>query len=101
LLQLGQSKSPIVNSVLFPVLSGRPAIFQLFLGLATSAPQFLHLAIHLPPSNINIHDLFMLNKRFAFKFATKRLGDPRDSSLLLAVLVHKGYITDKSSRKLS
>ena len=52
LLQLGQSKSPIVNSVLFPALSGRPAIFQLFLGLATSAPQFLHLAIHLPPLTV-------------------------------------------------
>jgi hypothetical protein len=52
LLQLGQSKSPIVNWVLFPALSGRPAIFQLFLGVATSAPQFLHLAIPFPPITI-------------------------------------------------
>ena len=65
LLQLGQSKSPMVSSVLFPALSGRPAIFQLFLGLATSAPQFLHLAIPTPLHKI--HNLFFnkMNKRFA------------------------------------
>jgi hypothetical protein len=57
LLHLGQSKSPIVSSILFPALSGRPAIFQLFLGLATSPPQFLHLAMHLPPTMINHHGL--------------------------------------------
>lgn len=57
LLQLGQSKSPIVSSVLFPALSGRPAIFQLFLGLATVPPHFGHFAIHFPPIIINYHCL--------------------------------------------
>ena len=42
------SKSPIVSSVFFPLLSGLPAIFQVFLGLATSIPHFGHLAIELP-----------------------------------------------------
>ena len=49
-LHLGQSKSPMVSSILFPLLSGRPAIFQDFLSRATSAPHFGHLAMHLPPS---------------------------------------------------
>lgn len=53
--QLGQSKSPIVSCVLFPVLSGRPAIFQLFLGLSTSAPQFLHLTISSSSIKCRIH----------------------------------------------
>jgi hypothetical protein len=66
LLQLGQSKSPIVNCVFFPALSGRPAIFQLFLGLATSAPQFLHLTISSSSIKCRIHVSFMMNKRFAF-----------------------------------
>jgi hypothetical protein len=57
LLHLGQSKSPIVSSTLFPALSGRPAIFQLFLALATSPPHFGHLAMHLPPTMINHHGL--------------------------------------------
>jgi len=57
LWHLGQSKSPIDSSTFFPDLSGRPAIFQLFLGLATSVLHFGHLAMHLPPIMINYHDL--------------------------------------------
>ena len=68
LLQLGQSNSPIVNSVLFPALSGRPAIFQLFRGLATSAPQFLHFTIHLLLHQISYLFLNMMNKRFAIQY---------------------------------
>ena len=46
------SKSPIVSSVLFPLLSGLPAIFQVFLGVATSIPHLGHLAIKLPVYNV-------------------------------------------------
>ena len=42
------SHSPIVSSVLFPVLSGLPAIFQVFLG-ATSFPHLGHFAIFISP----------------------------------------------------
>jgi len=46
------SKSPIVSSVLFPLLSGLPAIFQVFLGVVTSLPHLGHLAIELPVFNV-------------------------------------------------
>jgi len=39
------SKRPIVSSVLFPLLSFFPAIFQVFFGLLTSFLQLGHLAI--------------------------------------------------------
>jgi hypothetical protein len=42
------SHKPIVSSVLFPALSGLPAIFQDFLG-ATSLPHVGHFAINSPP----------------------------------------------------
>lgn len=45
-----QSKSPMVSSVLFPLLSGLPAIFQLFLGVVTSFPHSGHLGIKFPLS---------------------------------------------------
>ena len=54
------SKSPIVSSVLLPLLSGLPAIFQDFLGVATSVPHLGHLAIRLP-----IHKLQMIDKTFS------------------------------------
>ena len=50
------SKSPIVSSVLLPLLSGLPAIFQVFLGVATSAPHLGHLAIILPIYKITDDD---------------------------------------------
>ena len=46
------SNNPIVSSVLFPLLSGLPAIFQDFLGVATSIPHIGHLAIKLPGYNV-------------------------------------------------
>jgi hypothetical protein len=55
LWHFGQSKSPIDSSTFFPVLSGRPAIFQVFLGLATSVLHFGHLAMHFPPTIIDHH----------------------------------------------
>jgi hypothetical protein len=33
----------------FPVLSGRPAIFQVFFGFETSVPHFGHFAILISP----------------------------------------------------
>lgn len=39
------SYNPIVSSVLLPLLSGLPAIFQVFLGVLTSPLHFGHLAI--------------------------------------------------------
>jgi len=42
------SLSAIVSSILFPALSGLPAIFQVFLG-ATSFPHLGHFAINSPP----------------------------------------------------
>jgi hypothetical protein len=42
------SARPIVSSNLFPSLLGRPAIFQVFLGI-TSFPHFGHFTIHSPP----------------------------------------------------
>jgi len=39
------SKSPIVSSVLLPLLSFLPTIFQVFLGLPTSFLHFGHLAM--------------------------------------------------------
>ena len=57
------SKSPIVSSVLFPLLSGLPAIFQVFLGLATSVPHLGHLAIRLPIPKLqmNYHKTFSIS----------------------------------------
>ena len=42
------SKSPIVSSVLLPLLSFLPAIFQVFLGVLTSLLHLGHLAIKFP-----------------------------------------------------
>jgi hypothetical protein len=42
------SNSPIVSSVLLPLLSGLPAIFQVFFGVLTSFPHEGHLAIMIP-----------------------------------------------------
>ena len=57
------SKSPIVSSVLFPFLSGLPAIFQVFLGVATSVPHLGHLAIRLPLHKLqmNYHKTFSIS----------------------------------------
>lgn len=68
-LHFGQSKSSMVSSVLFPVLSGRPAIFQDFLGLATSTPHLGHLAMmsspifHYLPHRKDLKPLCMRNMR--------------------------------------
>jgi len=53
----------MVSSVLLPLLSFLLAIFQDFLGVATSVPHLGHLAIRLP-----IHKLQMIDKAFSLLF---------------------------------
>ena len=60
LLHRGQSKRPIVSSVLVPFLSGRPAIFHVFLGVETSIPQPGHFAIYFS-SIMTVHHCLILN----------------------------------------
>lgn len=51
------SNSPIVSSVLLPLLSFLPAIFQVFLGLLTSFLHLGHLAITLPLRRLHVMKL--------------------------------------------
>src|SRR3990170_5432245 len=76
------SKRPIVSSVLFPLLSFFPAIFQVFFGLLTSFLQLGHLAIaftfqtvhlirikHFPLKTTSLLDELLADRRFLLKLS--------------------------------
>ncbi len=55
------SNRPIVSSVLLPLLSFLPAIFQVFLGLLTSFLHLGHLAITFPSRRLHVMKLKRLS----------------------------------------
>lgn len=72
----GHSKRPISSCMRLPSLSGLPAIFQDFFGLATSVPHFGHFAIYFS-SLINYASGFPIleDKRLSIIFQSKTKVD--------------------------
>jgi hypothetical protein len=86
------SHKPIVSSILFPALSGLPAIFQVFLE-ATSLPHVGHFAKSSPPCKLIIElliltmDKILLNRRLKSK-RPLYLKEDNACFLMLSLFAH-------------